>query len=236
MKNNANVLSIDWDFFFDGAGDIAGSCVPCSWLDVYCDGGNLFRDHPRPLISRVTAPSRMLHQLDAGEYLQGSTSSPVDFLRELQIKKGAPVSVAECHADIWPVLSRNCHVLNIDAHEDREAHWLDSPFEPKLIDGKVNPWHFLHCGCWCSFAEEHKEISMRWVGQWSSLKQDDLARVYDQVFICQSLPYTPAGYDRRFYKFLVKMHARCGGKIEFLGPHYRRLRHGYERASLRAAA
>jgi len=209
-----NILSIDWDFFFSGASEFGGGCSYCSWKGCkrFWDDENYY---PRPKVrDDVERP-----EADPFDQLFGH---PVDVHK-------AELYVAECHADIWPILTEKCFVAHLDAHADTA-----SEFSTEFRWNSKKPWQdFLYCGNWLRRAQQRKRTSSKWLIDPIEIefgfkrKHAWTRKRYKRVFICQSKPWTPRGWDRRFYQFVRQVHDHLGGEIAFLGPHAKRLEGGY---------
>jgi hypothetical protein len=212
-----NVLSIDWDCFFNLDMLSCGSRLTCSWNCPDCA-----EVEKRPSLSKT---ARDISK-PAWYFQDGRT--PIDALRGLDLKE-ADFYVAECHADIWPILSRKDRIVNLDSHDDYGSfYWSD--FSEDHWRKTVN------CGGWAEAAECVKECTYYWgcprgdrggfiVGarNWKCWR-------YHKVFVCQSRPWTPDSFDDKFFAFLVVLAARIGYAPEFIGPDKSNLQRRFTRA------
>lgn len=213
------ILSIDWDNFFGGADDVSHGCLSCSWLNRGCNGNDEDRRRScRPVVDeRSHVFNGVLPPRDR----------PIDSIKKLELAYHRELSlfVAECHADILDVIADKDTVVNIDAHSD------DGSFGSEIT-----------CGNWADHAYADCKISYYWVGGVGDLGTDILQErihhlgksCFDKVFICQSRPWTPVGWDRMFYDFVAELGVRLGvGEISVLGPERERIAKNTENACRR---
>lgn len=220
----ANILSIDWDAFFVGSGSISEACGACSWScsDATCTASRRPQVIPKPH-SMAWHPYNTVYP-----YSDLCNGALAKLIASFKIED-ASLYIAECHADIWQIIQNFEFILNIDAHEDYGAlttrgkyhHRRGSSFE-----------HWVHCGNWAGLAARLLYCDYEWAcanENYSKIKLYGVPRGarnrhYRKVFICQSRPWTPAGYDQHFYEFVRTVKKRTRS-ITFLGPHANRLKH-----------
>lgn len=216
-----NILSIDWDVFFPGATDVHGRCGACSWWCESCDDGPSL-EHKRP---GVTTLSKWW-EYDA---VRAPADDPVKMLRrpKLPKTKAPTLCCAECHADIWPLIGRRDFVLNVDAHHDC---W-DTCANEDLVNYPDDWRRWVHCGNWAYLAQEQLGVQYQHYSDENLAIGDPWTRhTFQKVFVCQSRPWTPTGWDRRFYRFLRDLYRALGCKsVEFLGPHAARIQRNFEK-------
>lgn len=217
----ANVLSIDWDCFFVGADEVDALCGSCSWS---CTGREN-DDATRPRVGAAVTFGYDFDHVEANSWLKDPDALPQLSVRGFPRVTDAALSVAECHADVWSTLQPGDAVFNFDAHNDYNEPGLTEQQERQ--ERKTRKPHSLHCGSWAYYAEKLKRCRYKWLYGDHRLKGN---RRFHKIFVCQSRPWTPRGYDGRFYRFLVQLQQKTGGSVEFVGSHRQRLRAGYRRA------
>lgn len=191
-----HVLSIDWDFFFPGAENVAADCAACSWVT---------KCKPHRDLSRAQRPRSGDLATPASKY---SSREQLKRLGLVDLITGAELITAECHAEISQYLNA-ADVINLDAHSD---HYGD-------LRDPLGRFSRLNCGNWVTFGMGRRIDYYQWVHQrrgletrhycgrgrnpddlraWGIPKPLSLPRRFDLVFVCRSAPWTPPEWDLEF--------------------------------------
>jgi hypothetical protein len=189
-----SVLSVDWDYFFEARGWL-GLCRACSWSKK-CRGYDsegavcALRPQRRGSVSS-SAPLDTSVDDDLGIGYRFSPRSDFYGVIHPSLLERADLFVAECHADIYPLLGEGSFVINLDSHED--ASCSDT----------------ISCGSWAYMGLAAGRIShYQWlydsplaVSNWGKNDYDQvklplqLPDHFDAVFVCWSRPWTPQAED-----------------------------------------
>lgn len=221
-----SVLSIDWDFFFPGAEAIGGDCFSCSWRQKCALA-------PKTACKRAVRPVTTTAELSPfgrdGQVLPPK-GEPYKRLLNLGLDPSTFVSaalyVAECHADILPLIGRQAEVVNLDAHDDFNGACYDGHSRPPLM-----------CGSWAVLGMQRKRIRhYQWIvhnraKHWD-LTNLRLGRLYeydgdwgpkvwpsrfDCVFVCWSRPWTPKQHDTDLARFCRRLSLVTGSPVQVIG-------------------
>jgi len=114
-------------------------------------------------------------------------------LKNLSIKEGTPLYVAECHASIMEIIQHNAYtVFDFDYHYDNYTCYIDE----------------LHCGNWIKFLNRN--------GGRVICCPDDIENL-NSIFICKSSPWTPKKMDRWFFMLVLDIASKCLMAPNFIG-------------------
>jgi hypothetical protein len=193
-----HVLSIDWDFFFPGAENVASDCSACSWALKCKRAPNELHPAQRPRIRDLEISPPIYSPLERLEHL-----GLVELIR------GSELIVQECHGEIFQHLDAAA-VINLDAHSDFYGDARDD----------LGRFSRLNCGNWVTLGLGRRIIDYQWIHQrgtaaqtrhyrgrghnpddlraWGDIKPLSLPRRFDLVFVCRSAPWTPPEWDAEF--------------------------------------
>jgi len=173
------ILSIDWDY-------VTGDC------SVDSDGHCGFCYNKEEYRKVTISPER-------------SWRRRYKILKDIKIKKGVPIYVAECHASIMEIIRDDAYtVFDFDYHYDNYISYLDT----------------LHCGNWIKFLNNNGGIV------YCEPERDDVYNL-SSIFICKSSPWTPVKMDRWFFMLILDIASKSLMAPTFIGHKAKELERDY---------
>lgn len=198
-----NILSIDWDYFFDATED--------QRIFLFPDNPNeLLPDHAKKRIwASYYAMSEEYASKVANKPLEKIKVDPLIYKVVKAIKNPLAFAVSESHTRAYYYIKdllsnelEDCvNLLNIDYHHDCGGH----------DEGLPN----VHCGNWLKRLMDEVDGTYVWLGRKDSDKCENIRKLkfisdynaanientlWDMVFICRSDMWSPPHLDKEFTK------------------------------------
>jgi hypothetical protein len=229
-----SVLSIDWDWFFPGAENIEGNCSSCSWRQK-CT--NVPQKAYKRAVRPVTASEASC--FSSPEQVLPLKGEPYKRLLDLGLDTSTIAStalyVAECHADILPLIGHQAEVVNLDAHDDFNGFCYDGCNRPPLtcgswaimgmLRGQIAHYQWLdnqrhgwqqRAKCW-----DYNHKLPTTVDNLLEYSGDRKPKVwplrFDCIFVCWSRPWTPKQHDADLAQFCRWLAFVTGSPAQVIG-------------------
>lgn len=145
-------------------------------------------------------------------------------VKAFRVMLGAPLFVAECHANIIDALRylrpQLYRIYDYDAHFDREHvdryDWSFDPQTGRSVHVRVKDFNRLplHCANWIWYAQAAGHHIHSRMCCATSLRS---RLSFPAVFLCLSSPWTPAGSDPLFFALIDHLREKTGTRPRFIG-------------------
>jgi hypothetical protein len=207
-----NMLSIDWDFFFEKLEDSSQPEFMKQW-GLY-DWGHkeapFFINGP---LWTVRAGAFIRHNIP----LPMTTGDEETFWGGFKFAKNAKLHIAESHSSIGHLLSGGNNIWSYDAHHDMGYEQIDNPYDHFDESGEVScdNWALLshlygtnvhiRYPRWRHYAMEFEPIGNQKAMDAVDRQVDDgsIPNIeFDTVFLCRSGAWTPPWVDEQFFNFV----------------------------------